>query len=224
MQTNAPHPSPSALWSQSSDLDRLRCPLPIPIKTNDGYYRAACFLSWSSSGQACGRPHGPAQGVLHPALSDGAEGGRGRGGRQDGCGGTEGNSVECGGRADLLEHWLKRKSAAEESATAGGEAWGTFGGTKRLADRLCRAEWGKPAQSPQSDANIVPQAPQPPPGWGASEPAFSSRDAQFCGNCHRTWRKVSSQCRDHSLSPFTEGQLPLAWLVSNTVKSQRGGS
>ena len=24
----------------------------------------------------------------------------------------------------------------------GGEAWGTFGGTKRVPDRLCRAEWG----------------------------------------------------------------------------------
>jgi len=33
MQTNALHPSPSALWSQSSDPDRLRCPLLIPIKT-----------------------------------------------------------------------------------------------------------------------------------------------------------------------------------------------
>jgi len=83
---------------------------------------------------------------------------------------------------------------------------------------------GQPAQSRQSDANIVPQAPQPRPGWGASEPAFSAWDAQFFGNCHRTWWKVSSQYRDHSLSPFTEGQLPLGWLVLNTVKSQRSGS
>jgi len=36
---------------------------------------------------------------------------------------------------------------------------------------------GQPAQGRQSDADIVPQAPQPPPGWGASEPAFSARDA-----------------------------------------------
>ena len=62
---------------------------------------------------------------------------------------------------------------------------------------------GQPAQSRQSDADIVPQAPQPP-GWGASEPAFSARDAQFFGNCHRTWWEVRSEYRDHSLSPFTE--------------------
>ena len=83
---------------------------------------------------------------------------------------------------------------------------------------------GQPAQSRQSDANIVPQALHPPPGWEASEPAFSARDVQFFGNCHRTCRKVSSQYQDHSLSPFTEGQLPLRWLVIHTVKSQRRGS
>jgi len=59
------------------------------------------------------------------------------------------------------------------------------------------------------------------PGWGASEPAFS---AQFFGNCHRTWWEVSSQYRDHSLSPSTEGQLPLRWLAINTVKSREGGA
>jgi len=58
----------------------------------------------------------------------------------------------------------------------------------------------------------------------ASEPAFSARDAQFFGNCHRTWCEVNSQYRDHSLAPFTEGQLPLRWLAINTMKSQRRGS
>jgi len=32
-------------------------------------------------------------------------------------------------------------------------------------------------------------SPATPPGWGASEPAFSAREAQFFGNCHRTWGK-----------------------------------
>ena len=53
-----------------------------------------------------------AQGVLPPAFSDGAEGGSRRRGRQDGCGWSEINIVECGGRGDLLELRFERILAA----------------------------------------------------------------------------------------------------------------
>jgi len=152
-------------------------------------------------------------------------GGGGGGGRGGGGGGGRGHGGGGGGAAATWaarlpqRRWLSQREVAAAAVAATGASTG-----RRRESTVTKVEHGnssgKPAQSRQRDADIVPQA----PGWGASEPAFSARDAQFFGNCHRTWWEVTSQYRDHSLSPFTEGQMPLRWLVINTFKSRRRGS
>jgi len=118
---------------------------------------------------------------------------------------------------------LGRWRLQQEVATAAVAATGAST-ARRRESTVTKVEHGnsskQPARRRPSDANIVPQAPQPPE-LGASDPALFARDAQFFGNCHKTWWEVSSQYRDRFFALFTKGQLPLRWLGINTVRSQR---
>jgi len=126
-------------------------------------------------------------------------GGEGRWWRWRGCGRHKGGSVtaaavsvaEGGSRRCRSRHLSKHRPAAGKHGIKGG-AWQQqrASGTESAERRGYRAA-----------------SPATPPGWGTSEPTFSARDAQFLGNGHRTWWKVSSKYREHSLSPFTEGRV-----------------
>jgi len=150
--------------------------------------------------------------------------------RWPGCGrgeGGRGAAATWAARSPQRRWPLQREAAATAVAAAGTSAGRRQGRTVTKVEHRNSSE--EPAQSRKSDADIVSQPPQPPRGipvrgGGRREAAFSAQDAQFSGNCHRTWWEVSSQYRDHSLLPQTEGQLPFRWLAINTVKSQRRGS
>jgi len=163
----------------------LRKPLQPPPEAGshgDGGHVGTVGRRWGPSGRSARGGAG------------GARGGAGQCQRERGGGGAVGIGGHDGAatRAAWLpqRRWLSQREVAAAAVAATGTCTCRLRGSTVTKVKHGNSS-GQLAQSRQRDADVVPQAPQPP-GCGASEPAFSARDAQFFGNCRRTWWEMST--------------------------------